>query len=79
LIFERRIIALLGNSKKGNLMDYVNLSKRVKISLPWRSKIAFLGNSKKGNFDGLCKPAKNDESFFCLGKQNCLFRKLLII
>ena len=30
---------------------------------------------QKRKFDGLCKQAKNDENFFRLEKQNCLFRK----
>jgi len=59
-------------------MDYVSLSKTIKNSLLWGSKIAFLGNSQKGNFDGLCKRAKNDKKFFFPEKHNCLFRKLLI-
>ena len=58
--------------------DYVMRPKMMKISFVWGRKIAFLGNSKKGNFDGLCNNVKNDEIFFSLGKQNCLFRKLLI-
>jgi len=45
-------------------MDYVSLSKTIKNTLLWGSKIAFLGNSQKGNFDGLCKRAKNDEKIF---------------
>ena len=59
-------------------MDYVSRPKTVKFSFVWGCKIAFLGNSQKGNFDGLCNNVKNDENFFRLGKQNCLFRKLLI-
>jgi len=59
-------------------MDYVSRPKMMKFFLVWGSKIAFLGISKKGNFDGLCNNVKNDEIFFCLEKQNCLFRKLLI-
>ena len=51
----------------------------MKFSFVWGSKIAFLGYSKKGNFDGLCKNVKNDEIFFSLEMQNCLFRKFDIM
>ena len=60
-------------------MDYVSRPRMVNFFLVWGSKIAFLGNSQKGNFDGLCNDVKNDENFFSLEKQNCLFRKLLIM
>ena len=39
--FGREKIAFLGNSKKGNLMDYVIMSKMMKISFVWRSKLPF--------------------------------------
>jgi len=65
----------LRNPKKEILMDYVSMSKMMKKSFLWRSKIAFLGNSQKGKFDGLHKHVQNDQNFFSLGKHNCLFRK----
>ena len=38
--------------QKRKLMDYVMMSKMMKISLVWGSIIAFLGNYQKRKFDG---------------------------